>query len=300
MKKKPIVFADFYKMMVEQKNAYETGSATMSRLDIIWRKSIAPFWKNIKPKEITPELVVEFMNWHKEKRRLKNGEPIQLTNVFKYLGNLMQVMVEAGALETSKKPKLELPKTEQLHHSKQKGRYISDDEFQRILSKSEGWFKVFLLIAYTTGMRKMEMGKMELSRMEKIDGRWILSLNTDNTKTGNARKIPLSKTLTDYVDEQIAGNKKYLFEFNGDHIKPQSIDMKWQKAKQQAKIIGRMREHDIRHTAASNMAKSGINPVMATTLLGMSLTMFQKTYLKLSADDLIIASESAISRLEKK
>jgi integrase len=264
----------------------------MSRIDVIWRKSLAPFWKNIRPKEISQGLVIEFINWHKKAR-----PNIQLVNVFKYLGNIFQVMVEAGALELAKKPRLELPKTEQLHHSKQKGRYITDEEFNQILSKTSGWFKLFLLIAYTTGMRKMEIGKMELARMEKIGERWIFSLNTDNTKTGNARKIPLAKMLTPLVDEQIKKNEKYLFEFSGHHVKPQSIDQKWQRAKRDAQIIGRMREHDLRHSAASNMAKAGINPVMATTLLGMSLQMFQKTYLKLTPDDLVIASESAVGRL---
>jgi integrase len=278
--------------MVEQKLAYETSEATLSRIETIWRKSLKPFWSEIHPSKIDQYLITTFINWHKQHR-----PGIQLVNVFKYLGNVFNVIIENGAMELSRRPKLELPKDEQKHHAKQKGRYITDEEFNAILEHSSGWFKTFLLIAYTTGMRKMEIGKMEIDRIELINDRYILSLNTDNTKTGRARKIPLAGILTPLIAEQVKNNKKYLFEKNENHVLPQTIDYSWKMAKKKAGIVGKMREHDLRHSAASNMAKSGISPIMATTLLGMSLGMYQKTYLKLSPDDLIAASESATSRI---
>lgn len=292
-KKKSLDFKYYYEQMVTQKIAHEISPATMSRLYIIWEKSLKPFWSKVLPKEIDQQLVTEFIVWHKENR--KN---IQLVNVFKYLGNVFGTMVEAGALPIERRPKLELPKQEQLHHSKQKGRYITNEEFNKILNCASGWFRVFLLIAYTTGMRKMEIGKMEISRMEYLDGRWVLSLNTDNTKTGNARRVPLSRALSQLVEHQHDIRNKYLFDFDGRHVTPQKIDQKWKAAKEGAGIVGRMREHDLRHTAASNMAKDKVSPILATTLLGMSLQMYQKTYLKLTADDLIEASESSSGRIK--
>jgi len=295
--KKPVVVSDFYHKMLDHKKAHDTGLATMARIDIIWRKSLAPFWKNIKPKDINQELITKFINWHKEKR-----PGIQLVNVFKYLGNIFAVMVESGAMDIARRPKLELPMAEQKHHMEQKGRYITDEEFQAILMHSEGWFHLFLLIAYTTGMRKMEIGKLEISRLKKVGDRYVAHLATSDTKTGRARQIPFAKYLTTFIDEQVKSGSRYLFPA-GDpfkHIQPQAIDMKWKQAKKAAGIVGKMREHDLRHSAASNMAKSGISAVMATTILGMSLNTFQKTYLKLTADDLIGATESAVSRLGKK
>lgn len=298
MNKENLVFKDFYEQMMEQKKAYEISSATMERIEVIWRKSISPFWKNIHAEAIDQQLIVAFINWHK-----KNRSGIQLVNVFKYLGNIMQVMVESGALPIEKKPKLELPKDEIKHHQKQKGRYITDDEFNSILRNSPGWFNLWLLIAYTSGMRKMEISKLELTRIKKINDRYIITLDTDNTKTGRARNVPLAKRLTEQVDFFIVCDKKYLFPTgidSGKHVRPQSVDYFWKKAKQNAGIVGKMRLHDLRHSAASNMAKSGIDVVKATTLLGMSLQMFQRTYLKLTVEDLFDATDSAISRLEKK
>lgn len=296
---KTLVFKDFYEQMCDSKIAYETSPVTMSRIKTIWEKSLAPFWKDIQPKEIDQKLITKFIIWHKENRK-----DIQLVNVFKYLGNVFNVMVESGAMELARKPKLELPKDEQKHHATQKGRYITDDEFRRILSKSEGWFKLYFLILYTSGFRKMELGKLEISRISKIENRYIATLNINNTKTGNARVVPFSDILTPLVEEQLKCvlESQYLFPSIIDkskHISPQAIDQKWIKAKKDAAIDGKMRLHDCRHSCASNLAKDAINPIVVVTNLGMSLAMFQKTYLKLTAQDLFIVADAAKKRIGK-
>lgn len=284
----------FYNQMLAQKIAYETAPATICRLEIIWEKSLRRFWKDVKPSEINQQLVTTFVTWHKENRK-----GIQLVNVFKYLGNIFAVMVESGAMEIARRPKLELPKEEQKHHAKQKGRYITNEEFQAIVKNSFGWFKLFALIAYTTGMRKMEIGKLEVSRLLRVGPRFVAHLETNDTKTGRARQIPFPEPLTALVEEQLKAGSPYLFHA-GDkskHVKPQAIDQQWKHAKVLAGIVGRMREHDLRHSCATNLAKANISPAVAVTMLGMSLATYQKTYLKLTANDLIAASESVAARI---
>lgn len=295
-KKKEQNFTHFYNLMMSQKLAYDIKPVTISRAKIIWRKSLSEFWGNRLPSEINHELIVEFINWHKEKR-----PGIQFVNVFKYLGNIMAVMVESGGLDVSKKPKLEVPKDEQKHHAKQKGRYINDEEFQRIVENTTGWFKLYFLIIFTSGFRKMELGKLEISRLRKIENRYIAVLGTEHTKTGRSREVPFSDILTPLVDEQLKAGSPFLFPSKdlARHITPQTIDNEWKKAKMAAGIEGRMRLHDCRHSCASNLAKDAINPIVVVTNLGMSLQMFQKTYLKLKAEDLFIASDSSNKRIKK-
>lgn len=269
----------------------------MSRVEVIWRKSLSPFWQDKMPNEVNQELIVEFINWHREHR--KN---VQLVNVFKYLGNIMQVMVESGALPISQKPKLELPKDEVKHHAQQKGRYITDEEFIKILYKTSGWFKLYFLILYTSGFRKMELGKLKTSRLRKIEKRYIAILTTDDTKTGRAREVPFSELLTPLVDDQLKNGSEYLFPMiknKNEHIRPQTIDYEWNKAKAAAGIDGKMRLHDLRHSCASNLAKDGVSPIVSVTNLGMSLAMYQKTYLKLAAQDLFVVSDSSNKRIGK-
>lgn len=294
-KKKLQKFEHYYNLMMSEKIAYEISPVTLSRIKVIWNKSISPFWRDVDPSTIDQQLVIEFMNWHKEHR-----PKVQFVNVFKYLGNVFNVMIESGAMELSKKPKLDLPKDEQKHHAKQKGRYITDEEFGKIISGASGWFKVYFLILFTSGFRKMELGKLELSRLNKVENRYIALLRENDTKTGRPRIVPFSDAVTALVEQQINPGAKYLFHGKdlSKHVTPQTIDNEWKKAKSLAGIDGRMRLHDCRHSCASNLAKDGINPIVVVTNLGMSLAMFQKTYLKLQAEDLFIASDSSNKRIK--
>lgn len=297
-KKHNKIFADYYEKMMAQKVADGLSEETLKRIRTIYEYSLKPFWEYVQPEDITQDTVTEFITWHRRKRH-----DVQFVNVFKYLGNIFNVMVQSGELKLSRKPKLELPKEEQKHHAKQKGRYLTDNEVLSILDKCDPVTKLIVSISYCTGMRKMEIGAIELSRLKLQDGKYIVTLDTDDTKTGLARAVPLPKFLTPLVTEQINRNSKYLFPQLRNlkkHLNSQLIDKGWMKAKKDAEIVGRVRFHDLRHTAASNMAKQNVNPIVAVTILGMSFQTFQRVYLKLSTDDLSAASEANASRIEGK
>lgn len=293
--KKNLIFMDFYEKMIIEKKAKSVKESTLKRINVIWENSLEPFWSYILPEDINHEKITEFIYWHKRRR-----PGVQLVNVFKYLGNVINIMVRLGFIEPKDKPSLELPNDEVKHHAKQKGRYITDDEIKNIISHADKRTKLIILIAYSTGMRKMELGSLELSRLNKVKDYYVVNLDTDDTKTGISRQIPIPPKLTALIDEQINPKAKYLFPmvFNlNRHISGQIIDKGWVAAKEKAGITGQMRYHDIRHTAASNCAKKNINPIFAATLLGMSIKVYQRIYLKLSPQDLIIASTSLAESL---
>ncbi len=290
-----VLVIDYIRKMIAEKEASEAKESTMRRIKPILEKSIEPFWAFIPVEDVNQELVIQFMAWH---RRIRPG--IQFVNVFKYLGNIFNNMEKDGIFVKNKKPVLELPLTEKRHHAKQKGRYITDDEIKKILKHSDPLTKLFIAIAYSTGMRKMEIGALELSRLKLHGDHFAAILDTDDTKTGLARIVPMPTDLTPLIAAQINKESKYLFYMKTDnqrHMSGQLIDKGWIEAKKQAEITGRMRVHDLRHTAASNMAKSNINPIIAVTVLGMRFDTYQKTYLKLSITDLVIASETNFARL---
>ena len=290
-----MIFKDFYDLMLDEKVSSETAIATMKRIEVIWRLSLEPFWAYTRPEDINQQMITEFMTWHKRKR-----PGIQFINVFKYLGNVINVMIEAGAMLPADRPRLEIPRDEVKHHAKQKGRYVSDEEVREILKHSDKQTWLLVMIAYCTGMRKMEIGSLALERLEKHAGRYVIKLDTDDTKTGLAREVPLPASLNDAIQFHIRPKASYLFPMKTNlkrFMSPQLLDKGWVEAKTAAKIKGALRFHDLRHTCASNFAKGNINPVIAVTILGMSLQTFQRTYLKLKASDLIIASETNADRL---
>lgn len=288
------IFKDYYEIMMEQKRSIDTKEITLTRIEGLWRLSIEPYWAFMTPEDITQDQITSFITWH---RRHRPG--IQFINVFKYLGNLFSIMIERGDLPISQRPKLTIPKEEQKQHDKQKGRYITDDEFKKIVHHADETTWLALNIAYCTGMRKMEILNLEKSMLELQVDRYVVKLDTDDTKTGLARVVPMPAFLTEKIKDRMAG-ARFLFPMKFDPSRSMSgqlLDKGWVLAKAAAKIRGKMRFHDLRHTAASNLAKDGVNPVVSVTMLGMSLVTFQKTYLKLQTSDMIVAVESNSARL---
>lgn len=293
-----VLVVDYYEKMMKIKEEQGVKEQTQRRIRTIWEKSLKTFWELMDVNDVNQQQVTLFNEWHREHRM-----GVQFVNVYKYLGNIFNLMENDGIFARNKiqKPVLELTRTEKRHHAKQKGRYITEEEIIEVIKNSDPVTKLLTMIAYSTGMRKMEMGALELSRLKLHKDYYVFVLDTDDTKTGLARVVPMPVRLTELIREQINKLSNYLFYMKTDPSRPMSsqlIDKGWIKAKELAQIEGRMRFHDLRHTAATNMAKSGINPIIAVTILGMDFKTYQKTYLKLSVDDLIVASETNFARLE--
>lgn len=287
------IFSDYWQMVLDEKVALGLKESSIKKAQAVYDHALKEYWEFLHPEDCTQEQVINFMTWHKRKRPGR-----QFVNVFKYLGNTFRIMFEAGALPAGSLPKLFLPKDEVRYLRKKKGRVITDDEIDSILRFGSDDFKLIVSIGRICGMRKMELCSLELSRVNFKDGRYVLVLDEDDTKTGLARNISMPTSLTKAISRRVQKSKalgsSYLFPMATDknrHIYGQLLDKEWVEAKKSAKIDGRMRFHDIRHTAATNMVKKKINPVVAVTILGMSLSTFQKVYLHLSSDDLISSIE---------
>lgn len=294
-KRNYLIFKDFYELLIEEKKANAIKLNTLNRIDIIWRLSLEPFWGMIRPEDINQDLITNFINWHK---RIRAG--VQFVNVFKYLGNIFNVMIKRGYLPADKKPDLEIPKDEARHHLNQKGRFVSDDDVKSILKHSNDITKLLILIAYCTGMRKMEIVSLSKNKIKKIDKRYIISLSANDTKTGQAREIPLPEVVNGLIENRLKTKSSLMFPMitnDNRAMSSQLIDKGWNEAKSLAGIKTRTRFHDLRHTCASNLAKQNINPAIACTILGMSLVTYQKKYLKLSINDLIIVPDTLADKL---
>jgi integrase len=293
------IIKDFYEIMLEEKKSVSTKEATLRRMDTIWRNNIAPYWEYLTPSDVDQDQITKFMTWHRRKH-----PGVQFLNTFKYLGNIFQIMIDRDFLTPAKRPKLAIPKDEQKHHDKEKGRYISDAEVKAILDKADPVTALMIRIYHACGFRKMEVGSIEKSRVVLNGDRYVLKLDTDDTKTGLAREVPLPKEITSLVKAQIESSKSlFLFPMKSDssrHVYPKAIDDGWIAGKTLGEVKGAMRIHDLRHTAARNFATLGINPIIACTILGMSLATYQKVYCKLKASDLILAVEQSAARLAAK
>lgn len=281
---------DFYQELYEDKKINGIKEVTLSRFDIIWRNYLEEFFGNVAPSRITQEKINEYILWHK-----KEKPGVQLYNSFKYLRNIINYMVEKGAIEYAKKPKIELPKDEQKIVDKKKGRVINDAEFYAIIDNGTERLRLIASMAYYCGMRKMEICSLRKDQIKVIKNDYFIQLSEDDTKTGLPRIVPIPDKLKDlflkFYDEAY-GSFIFSMKTKDNHISGQLLDKEWFGAKKLAKVKGRLRFHDLRHSCATHTARKNINPMVACSLLGMSFKTYQRIYLNLTESDIKLAVET--------
>jgi integrase len=89
------------------------------------------------------------------------------------------------------------------------------EEWERLYSAFQPNWRLFFLICYETGMRPIEVSKMESTWINERGGSYIIEIPADQEKTGfTDRRIPVSKIL----EPQITGISGQLFEHH-DYFK---------------------------------------------------------------------------------
>lgn len=299
-----VLFSDFFEYILKKKEVDGIRESTLVRIRIIRDKSLKPslFW-NLKPSEITKADGVKFKNWHKSKRiNERTGKPVQLVNVMKYLGETLRTMVEMGVLEQKNMPDIDLPLDEIRHHKAYKGRTIKPSEFLVIYENFDERYRLLPGLAHDLGNRKMELGSLKSSSVIRKGQKVYIDLSHDDTKTGIPRIIPVPDRYAEELWKRKMANKYYIFESVRDpkkHITSQVIDKLWGEAKRKSKVKGRLRFHDLRDCAATNMVKAKMNLVIVCTILGMSMKTLQQKYLQLTPEDLLNEMDSMVKYLQE-
>lgn len=269
-------FADLFLIL----GSKDTRPKTMTRYRGIWELSLKPFFGSMIASDINQQSLTAFITWHKRNRGT------QLFNDFKLLKQIIHLMQK-----TEKIPLIDftLPKNESDHHKSQKGTFITESEFLKILgTTTDSRFKFIFELAYTTGMRKGEILKLRKEYLKREGETLIITLPSAIVKTRKGRKIPLSPRLADMI-QTFSKNSGYVFPALGNkenHIPEQLADRAWRIAKTKAGIKRPIRFHDLRHTCATNLANLGVDSTRASTLLGMSIKVYEDIYLKKDKLDL--------------
>jgi integrase len=144
-----------------------------------------------------------------------------------------------------------------------------------------------------TGARVSEILSAEWANVD-LERR---SLLIPMSKTGKARRVPLSNMAIDVIGQiKRKEGARYLFPSrtnpNG-HLT--SIKHAWQTARREAKL-GDMRVHDLRHSAASFMINSGIDLFAVGRVLGHANHASTMRYSHLANDTLLAAVEAGAKK----
>lgn len=272
---------DYYEDFLKQVETEDLSVATLTSYRTSWVHHIEPFWGNLVDTDINQNAYSEFLVWHKKK---KGGK---LFNPLKLLRKLLSFMRRSGAVFDL--TEIKLPKKESDQNKEMKGTYIERDEYEAILKTKymQGYVGLMVRMSYTLGFRIGELTNLKTERLKQFSNQTVVEFEGEDTKTRKARSVPLTKDLSDLLSVHRERTKllksDYVFPSLKNHAKPiskQAVDRVWIKAKNAAGIRRRIRYHDLRHTAATNMAELGIDPVKACALLGMSLKIYTTVYVK--------------------
>jgi integrase len=156
--------------------------------------------------------------------------------------------------------------------SRWRTRFLSDDERMALLKECEGHPHLYaaVLLSVTTGIRAGELYRLTWANVDECE-RWaVLPL----TKNGDARGVPLTDQVIAAL-KQLPRSDNCLFPFD--------LTKSWRGALNRAGIAN-FRWHDLRHSAASYLAKSGANSVEIASLLGHRTLGMVRRYAHLAND----------------
>ncbi len=183
--------------------------------------------------------------------------------------------------------------------SKGRVRFLSDDECVALLQACKPHDNLYLavVLALSTGARQSEIMTL---RYKQIDfQRQVITLH--DTKNGESRALPLVGAAFTLLQERVKVRS-----LTDDRIFPPTLKAKksecldlnrpWRDALRRAGVKD-FHWHDLRHTAASYLAMSGVSLVEISKILGHRTMQMVSRYSHLSEGHIVATGEKLAARL---
>lgn len=193
------------------------------------------------------------------------GCPSLANNALVAVRKLFSWAVEKGYLDNSPCDRISAPSP-----SITRDRVLNDDEIKRIWCSSEemGYpYRDFIRLLMLTAQRRSEVAEMRWSEVDLAGAVWeIPGQRTKNKKT---HTLPLSSAAVKILAELPRTHDKLVFPARGSD-NPISGFAKWKVELDKLSGVENWRLHDLRRTAASNMARLKVPPHVIEKILNHS------------------------------
>ncbi len=166
----------------------------------------------------------------------------------------------------------------------ERDRVLTADEWARLYAEAACHLKPILQVAYQLGLRYGEIVGLTWDRVCLKRG--IITLTAHDTKSKKPRTVPLTPDLTEVLRDLYKVrylNQDRLFLRNGQSIR--SIRTAFERATRRAGITN-LRFHDLRHCAATNMRRAGVDVMTAMRIVGHTSEKMHKRYNTVDEHDL--------------
>ena len=247
------------------------------------RGRLIPFLGSKPLDEISPSDVEAF----RTQRTLPNGQSPSLSTVnydHAILKHCLSLAAKRRLVVTNPAKLVPLPCPEN-----ERDRILSPNEWERLFAAAAGHLKPILLVAYQLGMRQGEILNLTWDQVDF--NRQLIKLRRIDTKTKDSRDIPMTPAV---IEELQRLNKvrqlhcSSVFLYDGHSI--QRIKRGFEGACKRAGIED-FRFHDLRHCAATNLRRAGVDTITAMKIIGHKSEKMHRRYNSVSDTDLSQATQ---------
>ena len=181
------------------------------------------------------------------------GSGYQANRILSHVRKLFNWCIERGIVETSPIVGAKPPTPE-----KSRERFLTDDEIKRVLRacRNEVYpFRQIVPMLLATAQRRGELTEMRWSEIDMEEKVWVIP--AERAKNGKEHYVPLSEFAIGLLNEV----PRFLdcdYVFTTTRRSPVSGYSKWLRRLSAESETSGWRYHDLRRTAATNLAKLGI------------------------------------------
>lgn len=294
---------EFKSAAINNPNEKRTSSITNPTVESLWQKCLDErdhrdqstlvgyesswnkmrgFWSDKNLSSITKQNITKFEKWF-----LATYPDQVFFNTRKHFIMLLNFLHRNGYLR-KKLLVSDLDKVIDARTKKKKHfRVYTKAEQNRLLKNASSDLAYTGLVLYfDTGVRKMELLSREIQDFNTRKG----TLNVWSSKNKKWRELPLTKRSIQALKDWLELKKpsKYIFQKarSEEPLSSQLFDKAWVETKKLAKITGKARIHDIRHTFATKTARDEWPVPHATKMLDMTADVYLRTYVHINPSDL--------------
>lgn len=280
-KAKPVLFKDWAKTYLELESVRALRTY-QDRIEIMERQ-LVPFFGSKILTEIRPADIEQYRG----QRLKRNGMPASLQTVNNdhvVLKHSLNVAVRRGVLVGNPAARVPMPNPQN-----ERDRVLSAEEWDSLYGVAKPHLKPVLLLAYQLGQRLSEIVGLTWDRVDLK--REFIALRSIDTKTKKPRQVPLTPDVKDTLQRlwkvrSLATRRVFMYQG-----KPLRDFRTAFRTAMEAGVSG-FRFHDLRHCAATNLRRAGIDTTTAMQIVGHTSPQMWKRYNHIHETDLTQAART--------
>lgn len=278
---KPVLFKEWAKTYL----ALESVNTLRSYQDVLEKieRQLVPYFGGKILTEIKPS-DVEAYRAQRVKRDGTKPSTQTINNDHIVLKHVLNVAIRRGLLASNPAARVPMPDPQNA-----RDRVLSQEEWRKLYQAAKPHLRPVLLLAYQLGQRFGEIVNLTWDRVDLRRG--LVVLRGQDTKTKKARQVPMTPDVKDTLQRLAKVRSlatRHVFLYKGQPI--QRVSRTFRTTLKEAGITD-FRFHDLRHCAATNLRRAGVDTVTAMRIVGHQSEKTWKRYNSIEERDLLQAAQ---------